>query len=62
MPLYVYSCIKCDHEFELMQKMNASNPECPECRGETRKQVSAPNFKLKGGGWGVDGYHNPNKK
>ena len=47
-PLYQYECLHCKHEFELMLKMGASNPECEKCRGETRKLPSAGNFKLKG--------------
>jgi putative FmdB family regulatory protein len=55
-PMYVYNCLKCKHQFETMQKMGASNPECTECRGETRKLPSGGNFHLKGGGWAADGY------
>lgn len=29
MPLYVYRCEHCGHEFEQMAKMDAPNPECP---------------------------------
>jgi putative FmdB family regulatory protein len=56
MPLYQYCCINCGYDFELMQKMGASNPECPECRGETRKQLGTPVIKFKGGGWADQGY------
>ena len=48
MPIYQYSCITCGHEFESVVKMGASNPECEQCRGETRKLPTAGNFKLKG--------------
>ncbi len=56
MALYDYECIKCGHTFELIQKISASSPECPECRGETRRLISKSSFRLKGGGWGKDGY------
>ena len=56
MPLYVYNCIKCDNEFEKLQSMNKPNPECPECRGETRRLISRSSFRLKGDGWAADGY------
>jgi putative FmdB family regulatory protein len=56
MPIYTYKCRKCSHDFEIMQKMSEGNPECPKCRGETRKQLGAPAFKLKGGGWADQGY------
>jgi putative FmdB family regulatory protein len=39
-----------------MQKMGEHNPECPECRGETRKLISNTSFRLKGGGWYDQGY------
>ncbi len=56
MPLYQWKCIKCGHQFENMQKMSASNPECPVCQRETRKQLGTPVIKLKGGGWADQGY------
>ena len=56
MPLYQWKCVKCGHQFENIQKMSVGNPECPECRGETRKQLGAPAFKLEGGGWAAEGY------
>ena len=53
MPIYEYACRSCEHQFETIQK--ASEPvltDCPEC-GEAalRKLLSAPVFRLKGGGW-----------
>ena len=53
MPIYEYACRSCEHQFETIHK--ASEPaltDCPEC-GETtlRKLLSAPVFRLKGGGW-----------
>lgn len=56
MPIYTYKCSKCSHGFEIVQKMNKASPECPKCRGETSKQLGAPAFKLKGGGWADQGY------
>ena len=56
MPLHDYECITCGHTFEEIRKATESNPECPECRGETRKQISRSSFRLKGGGWGDTGY------
>ena len=53
MPIYEYACRSCGHQFETIQK--ASEPvltDCPAC-GEAalRKLLSAPVFRLKGGGW-----------
>ena len=53
MPIYEYACRSCEHQFETIQK-SSEEPlkDCPEC-GETalRKLLSAPVFRLKGGGW-----------
>jgi len=66
MPIYEYACESCGHVFDVLQKMDAapllecpecSKPtapllECPECGKPTlKKLLSAPNFRLKGGGW-----------
>ena len=53
MPIYEYACRSCEHRFETIQK--ARDPvltDCPAC-GEAalRKLLSAPVFRLKGGGW-----------
>ncbi len=64
MPIYEYTCLECEHEFEyFIISSNQDGPVCPKCHDRNvKKQMSGSNFKLKGGGWGVDGYHNPNKK
>ena len=53
MPIYEYACRTCTHRFETIQKA-AEDPlrDCPEC-GEPalKKLLSAPVFRLKGGGW-----------
>jgi len=53
MPFYEYECSSCKFYSELMQKI--SDPplkKCPSCGKSTMKKlVSAPNFRLKGGGW-----------
>ncbi|MDH5191489.1 MAG: zinc ribbon domain-containing protein [Gammaproteobacteria bacterium] len=53
MPIFDYQCTECGHEFEAIQKI--SDPvltDCPECGKATlKKMVSAPSFRLKGGGW-----------
>ena len=57
MPLYGYQCSKCGEEFEYLQKF--SDPpmtKCESCGGKLEKQLSAPAFHLKGGGWYADGY------
>ena len=53
MPIYDYKCSKCEHEIEVIQKINDKPKEvCPKCNKKgLKKQVSAPSFRLKGGGW-----------
>ena len=53
MPFYEYKCAGCGHELEAMQKFSdAPLRKCPQC-GKSRltKLISAPVFRLKGGGW-----------
>jgi putative FmdB family regulatory protein len=53
MPIYEYRCKACDHETEALQKMS-DKPlrKCPECgRMQLQRLISAPSFRLKGGGW-----------
>jgi putative FmdB family regulatory protein len=53
MPIYEYACESCGHVFDVLQKMDADLlRDCPECgKPELKKLLSAPNFRLKGGGW-----------
>jgi putative FmdB family regulatory protein len=53
MPFYEYQCKACGEHHEAMQKMgDAPLKKCPAC-GRTRlvRLLSAPVFRLKGGGW-----------
>jgi putative FmdB family regulatory protein len=53
MPFYEYECQACKFYTEVMQKI--SDPplgKCPSCgKKQLKKLVSAPVFRLKGGGW-----------
>jgi len=53
MPFYEYQCRACGAEVEVLQKItDAPLKKCPECgRNQLAKLVSAPVFRLKGGGW-----------
>ncbi len=53
MPFYEYECSNCKFYSEVMQKISdAPLTKCPSCGRKTMvKLVSAPNFRLKGGGW-----------
>ncbi len=53
MPFYEYQCQACGQHHEAMQKMSdAPLKTCPHCgKARLRRLVSAPVFRLKGGGW-----------
>ena len=53
MPIYDYQCKECGHCLEAIQKFSdAPLTDCPACQqAGLVKQVSAPSFRLKGGGW-----------
>ncbi|HKX99375.1 MAG TPA: zinc ribbon domain-containing protein [Steroidobacteraceae bacterium] len=53
MPFYEYQCSACGHHHEELQKVT-DRPlrKCPACgRATLKRLVSAPVFRLKGGGW-----------
>jgi putative FmdB family regulatory protein len=57
MPLYEYQCAKCGAIFEVRQKFSdAPLTQHEGCGGEVTKQMSAPAFHLKGGGWYATDY------
>jgi len=53
MPFYEYECDNCKFYTEVLQKV--SDPpllKCPSCgKNKLKKLISAPVFRLKGGGW-----------
>ena len=53
MPFYEYECENCKFYVEALQKI--SDPpltKCPSCgKSKMKKLISAPVFRLKGGGW-----------
>jgi putative FmdB family regulatory protein len=53
MPFYEYECSNCKFYTEVLQKISdAPLTKCPSCGKEAlKKLVSAPIFRLKGGGW-----------
>jgi putative FmdB family regulatory protein len=53
MPIYEYACKNCNHTLDALQKMS-DEPlvDCPECgKPALKRLLSAPRFRLKGGGW-----------
>lgn len=62
MPTYAYRCGR-GHEFEVEQRITDEPlARCPAtfhdvpCDHTVRRQLYAPVFTLKGGGWYADGY------
>ncbi len=53
MPIYGFECTDCGHRFDRLQKLSDPDPTvCPSCQAVAlRRQVSAPAFRLAGGGW-----------
>jgi putative FmdB family regulatory protein len=55
MPIYAYKCSSCGHAHDALQKIGAEPlTDCPACGKATySKQITAPQFQLKGSGWYV---------
>ena len=53
MPIYAFECTGCGHHFERLQRLSDADPsQCPECEStKVRRQLTAPSFRLAGGGW-----------
>lgn len=53
MPIYAFECAACGHTFDRLQKLSDADPaECPVChQAQVRRQLTAPQFRLAGGGW-----------
>jgi putative FmdB family regulatory protein len=53
MPIYAFECAACGHSFDRLQKLSDPDPvTCPSCSADqVRRQLTAPQFRLAGGGW-----------
>lgn len=57
MPIYEYSCQKCQARVEVMQKITDKPlKRCQSCGGKLEKEWSTSSFQLKGSGWYVTDY------
>ena len=64
MPIYEYQCEQCAQRLEALQKIS-DDPlqDCPERNQPAlKKLVSAPSFRLKGGGWYETDFKTGDKK
>lgn len=64
MPIYEYLCGACGHVLDALQKVSEDPlTYCPECgKQELKRQLSAPAFRLKGGGWYETDFKDKNKR
>jgi putative FmdB family regulatory protein len=53
MPIYAFECTVCGHHFDRLQRLSDPDPtDCPSCNAaQVRRQLTAPQFRLAGGGW-----------
>ena len=53
MPIYEFECSACGARTEELMRMSDPDPtECPKCHAPSlKRRVSAPSFRLAGGGW-----------
>jgi len=64
MPFYEYHCANCGHHHEELQKIT-DKPlrKCPACgKNKLHRLISAPVFRLKGGGWYETDFKKSKKK
>jgi len=64
MPIYAFVCDHCGHQFDRLQKLSDPDPTtCPDCgQASVRKQLTAPQFRLAGGGWYETDFKNDGDK
>lgn len=52
MPIYVYECRKCGHQFELAHGVNdGAKKRCPKCKGGVKKVFTPVGIMFKGSGF-----------
>lgn len=66
MPVYEYSCEKCDTTHAIMKPIAQAGADeyCALCKNKMKKLISKSSFHLKGGGvgWEKDSYSGGNCK
>lgn len=64
MPIYEYLCGACAHTLDALQKLSDEQlVYCPQCGAAAlKRQMSAPSFRLKGGGWYETDFKNDKRR
>jgi putative FmdB family regulatory protein len=62
MPIYQYSCPKCDNSFELRQGFDAENvAACPKCKSKAKRRFMPVPIIFKGSGFYVTDSKSPSE-
>lgn len=62
MPLYVYKCKNCEHQFEVRQRFSDDTlTDCPECQGQLYRVINPVGVVFKGSGFYVTDSRNGKK-
>lgn len=57
MPIYVYHCGRCSHDFELKQRISEGpSAQCPDCNGPSSRRYHAVPVIYKGRGFYTTDY------
>lgn len=60
MPTYGYKCTKCNHEFEVLQKITDEPiKECEKCGAAVKKMLYPVGIVFKGSGFHINDYRKP---
>ncbi len=51
MPIREYICLRCEHEFEILEGMDERTGKCEECGGKVESQIGVPMIIFKGTGF-----------
>ena len=66
MPIYTYKCSLCSFDDDYIKDIKDRDKKFPceqeGCSGVMMRDIDAPSFQLKGGGWYKDGYSKKPKK
>lgn len=63
MPTYEYECTKCQHHFEMEQRItDEPRKRCPRCRGKVIRVISGGGYILKGSGFYATDYRGSDYK